>query len=125
MTRTDSNGDQFENDVFDLCPQGTHACESSDSWHKINVLVFIEKIQSLCYFISKNVKKLGEICEIVSGATPNTKKGEYYGEEILWATPKDLSGLKDIIINNTNKLFVIKYLFLLPYLFKQVLKILK
>lgn len=36
---------------------------------------------------------LGEVAEIVSGATPKTSTAEYWDGEIAWATPKDLSGL--------------------------------
>jgi len=34
---------------------------------------------------------LGEIGEIVGGGTPSTKKESYYGGNISWITPKDLS----------------------------------
>ncbi len=35
---------------------------------------------------------LSDIGEIVGGATPSTKKEDYYGGNIAWITPKDLSG---------------------------------
>ena len=35
--------------------------------------------------------KLGEIGKIVGGGTPKTKEESYYGGEIAWITPKDLS----------------------------------
>ena len=45
--------------------------------------------------IEKEVKTVG-------GATPSTKNAEFWdGGEILWTTPKDLSGLKDKVIFNT------------------------
>jgi len=34
---------------------------------------------------------LGDIGEIVGGATPSTKREDYYGGTIPWITPKDLS----------------------------------
>ncbi len=34
--------------------------------------------------------KLGDICTIVSGATPKTKVDEYWGGEIKWVTPAEL-----------------------------------
>jgi type I restriction enzyme, S subunit len=37
---------------------------------------------------------LGELCEIVSGATPKTDEPSYWGGDILWTTPKDLSDLE-------------------------------
>ena len=39
-------------------------------------------------------KTLGELGDIVGGATPSTKHEEYYGGDIAWITPKDLSLLK-------------------------------
>lgn len=36
--------------------------------------------------------RLNEIGDIVSGGTPSTKNEDYYGNEIPWITPKDLSG---------------------------------
>lgn len=37
--------------------------------------------------------RLAECARIVSGATPRTDRSQYYGGEIPWATPKDLSVL--------------------------------
>ena len=34
--------------------------------------------------------KLGDVCTIVSGATPKTKTGEYWDGEIKWVTPAEL-----------------------------------
>ncbi len=38
---------------------------------------------------------LGDVCEIVSGATPKTSVESYWDGPIRWATPKDLSDLGD------------------------------
>jgi type I restriction enzyme S subunit len=37
--------------------------------------------------------QLGDIAQIVNGATPNTGKDEYWSGEIIWITPKDLGKL--------------------------------
>lgn len=37
---------------------------------------------------------LGELGDIVGGATPSTKREEFYGGNIAWITPKDLSLFK-------------------------------
>lgn len=42
-------------------------------------------------FVGKRVK-LGDVCTIVSGATPKTKTNEYWGGEIRWVTPAELDG---------------------------------
>ena len=38
--------------------------------------------------------KLGDCCEIVSGATPRTGNSDYWGGEIPWVSPKSLSKLE-------------------------------
>ena len=40
------------------------------------------------------VATVGEICEVVSGATPSTGKPEFWGGNVPWVTPKDLSDLR-------------------------------
>ena len=49
------------------------------------------------------VKQLGDICEIISGATPSTTIKEYWGDDYYWATPKDLSDLNVSEIKTTNR----------------------
>lgn len=44
---------------------------------------------------------LGECCEIVSGATPNTSVSGYWDGDVCWATPKDLSELTGHFISDT------------------------
>lgn len=43
--------------------------------------------------------KIGEIGEVIGGGTPSTKKSEYYGGNIPWITPKDLSNFKEVFIS--------------------------
>jgi type I restriction enzyme, S subunit len=38
--------------------------------------------------------KLGDCCEVVSGATPKTGNPDYWGGEIPWVSPKSLSKLE-------------------------------
>jgi type I restriction enzyme S subunit len=47
------------------------------------------------------LSSLAECCEIVSGATPSTSVDEYWGGDIFWATPKDLSDQKGHYISET------------------------
>ncbi len=44
---------------------------------------------------------LGEVCEIISGATPKTGISEYWDGNIEWATPTDLSKLSVLTIKST------------------------
>jgi type I restriction enzyme S subunit len=46
-------------------------------------------------------KTLAQCCEIISGATPQTSVAEYWGGDICWATPKDLSDLDGHFIAST------------------------
>ena len=39
------------------------------------------------------VAAVGDVCEVVSGATPRTGTPEFWGGDIPWVTPKDLSDL--------------------------------
>ena len=43
-------------------------------------------------------RRLGDIAQIVGGATPSTKISEYWDGGIPWITPKDLSGFDGIYI---------------------------
>lgn len=45
--------------------------------------------------------RLGDCCEIVSGATPSTAVADYWDGDIYWATPKDLSDLDGHYISET------------------------
>lgn len=47
--------------------------------------------------------RLGDVCEIVSGATPKTTQKRYWGGDIAWATPKDLSVLRSKEIDSTER----------------------
>lgn len=38
--------------------------------------------------------KISDLGQVVGGATPSTKKEEYYNGDIVWITPKDLSDFK-------------------------------
>ncbi|MYF45463.1 MAG: restriction endonuclease subunit S [Rhodobacteraceae bacterium] len=44
---------------------------------------------------------LGDIAEIVSGATPKTSVEQYWGGGVPWVTPADLSGIEGVYIDST------------------------
>lgn len=44
--------------------------------------------------MSWSTAALGDVCDIVSGATPKTSEARFWGGAVLWTTPKDLSGLE-------------------------------
>ena len=48
-------------------------------------------------------RRIGQLCKVVSGATPKTNRSEYWGGNISWATPKDLSGLDEWILERTER----------------------
>ena len=47
------------------------------------------------------VGTIGEVCEVVSGATPRTGKPEFWDGEVPWVTPKDLSKLGQKHLDDT------------------------
>ncbi|MBN1338098.1 MAG: restriction endonuclease subunit S [Bacteroidales bacterium] len=49
------------------------------------------------------IKKIGEICEVLNGGTPDTKVKEYWDGENLWITPKDMGKLNSIYVNDTER----------------------
>ena len=49
------------------------------------------------------IARLGDVCQVVSGATPRTDRPEYWGGSISWATPKDLSQQDEWILDRTER----------------------
>ena len=47
------------------------------------------------------VATIGEVCEVVSGATPKTGKPEFWDGNVPWVTPKDLSELGQKYLSDT------------------------
>lgn len=47
--------------------------------------------------------RLGDVCQIVSGATPKTTEPAYWDGDIAWATPTDLSALRIKHISATGR----------------------
>ncbi|NCQ71155.1 MAG: restriction endonuclease subunit S [Microcystis aeruginosa L111-01] len=43
---------------------------------------------------------LGDCCQIISGSTPKRNKPEYWGGDIPWVTPKDLSKLRTPVLED-------------------------
>ena len=46
---------------------------------------------------------LADLGEIIGGGTPSTKREEYYGGDIPWITPKDLSTFSDRYIKHGSR----------------------
>jgi type I restriction enzyme S subunit len=44
---------------------------------------------------------IGEVAEVVGGSTPSTRVRSYWGGNICWATPTDITGLKSRYISET------------------------
>lgn len=49
------------------------------------------------------VKKIGECAEILQGGTPNTFNSIYWNGDIIWVTPSDISKLKQLFIDSSEK----------------------
>ena len=50
-----------------------------------------------------NLKKITDIGEINGGGTPDTTNIDYWGGNVLWAVPTDITKLKNNKIDNTKK----------------------
>lgn len=46
-------------------------------------------------------KSLGEICRVVSGATPRSEVPEYWGGDTVWVTPTDLGRLQERVVSDS------------------------
>ena len=44
------------------------------------------------------LKKLGEVCNVIGGGTPSKSNSKFFGGDIFWATVRDM---KDDIIKDT------------------------
>lgn len=64
---------------------------------KNNTTIDKNKIPKIIY----PIKKLGEVCEIITGGTPRTSIKDFYGNEFLWAGPSDLD--QGVFVIKTNK----------------------
>jgi len=49
------------------------------------------------------LETLGNCCEIISGSTPSRSNPKYWGGDILWVTPTNLSSLQGRIIEETKE----------------------
>ncbi|OSB12608.1 hypothetical protein B2H97_00780 [Paraclostridium bifermentans] len=76
---------------FDLCDEVDTMTKQTDIIMEDSELGLIPKGWS--------IKSLGKLGEVIGGATPSTKISEYYGGDISWITPKDLSGYNRKFIN--------------------------
>jgi type I restriction enzyme S subunit len=51
-----------------------------------------------------SVSSIGQEVEVVGGSTPSTKEAAFWGGDISWATPKDLSSLSSPVLLGTERL---------------------
>jgi type I restriction enzyme S subunit len=49
------------------------------------------------------LKRLGDVAEIVGGGTPSTKQSNFWDGEIPWLTPKDLSSFKGVYVERGSR----------------------
>ncbi|MFZ2664143.1 MAG: restriction endonuclease subunit S [Patescibacteria group bacterium] len=47
------------------------------------------------------IKKLSDVCTIVNGGTPDTAVKRYWGDPLLWITPKDMGKSEQIFVDDT------------------------
>ena len=62
-----------------------------------------------------------EICKVVGGGTPCTSTPEYWGKDIIWVTPKDLSNnIRRYILDSEKKIVKLGYKNLLQKYFHKM-----
>jgi type I restriction enzyme S subunit len=49
------------------------------------------------------LKRLGDVAEIVGGGTPSTKQSKFWDGEIPWLTPKDLSSFNGVYVDKGSR----------------------
>ena len=49
------------------------------------------------------LRRLGDVAEIVGGGTPSTKQSEFWDGEIPWLTPKDLSSFDGVYVEKGSR----------------------
>jgi len=47
--------------------------------------------------------KLGEVCDVMGGSTPETANPDFWNGDIVWITPTDLGKLSDVIITQSTR----------------------
>jgi type I restriction enzyme S subunit len=53
--------------------------------------------------MSWEVKRIGDVCQILNGGTPKTGVPQYWDGDIAWITPKDMGRLEDIYVTKTER----------------------
>ncbi|MCA6104994.1 restriction endonuclease subunit S [Bradyrhizobium australafricanum] len=53
--------------------------------------------------MSWTTAKIGDVCDVVSGATPRTSEKRFWGGDIFWTTPKDISTLESPYLDRTDR----------------------
>ena len=65
----------------------------------------IDRVGQVFYYRYEGWKKvkLGDVCSINNGGTPNSKEKSYWGDEVEWLTPKDMGKLKGRNVSKTER----------------------
>lgn len=73
------------------------------NYQSIDMTVIINSIINEICNNSNTVKPLSAVAQLIGGGTPLTSKNEYWGSEICWATPSDLTNLNGFHISSTSR----------------------
>ncbi|MGO1978145.1 restriction endonuclease subunit S [Brachybacterium tyrofermentans] len=71
------------------------------TWLLLVSQLLIAKYRS--YAKSRDGATFGDVADVGGGATPSTKKPEFWGKGIAWATPTDITGLDGIWLDRTDR----------------------
>jgi len=79
------------------------ACEKQSEAAKTLSAAYLREVFESEESIKWERKRLGEVCEIVTGSTPKTDDPSNWNGEIFWATPNDMGKLRDFTIEDTER----------------------
>jgi type I restriction enzyme S subunit len=65
--------------------------------------VYRKSVLKSAFNIGCEYQRIDAYCDVISGSTPKTDQKEYWDGDILWITPKDLSGYKNKYIETTSR----------------------
>jgi type I restriction enzyme S subunit len=77
--------------------------EAINSYQSINTTEIISSIITEACSETNTVEPLSAVAQLIGGGTPLTSRNEFWGTEIYWATPSDLTNLNGFQISSTSR----------------------
>lgn len=75
--------------------------EATSNYESIEMTLIINSIINEIRKEANNIQLLSVVAKLIGGGTPLTSQNDYWGSEICWATPSDLTNLNSFQISST------------------------